>query len=134
MDLKRWMRSLLPSHSPREVSLDEALDALGITQDEYTEILRLRGMTKFERLEELALDGDSSLRSFFSKMTYEWNKFKQDHKGWKGIGVEGILKRLRRLCAEGVDGKSAELAVLAYVYSRLEVKQSSGESEKVKSS
>lgn len=121
---RNWLYNEQPEEERKLTAEQEALETLGISEEEYEEILRTRSMTKLNRAMRFATQTDNSFGSFLSKAFYRYIKDKADQgNAWKRWGNRRLLRKLRELVCrtEHDDGDILTIVIYAYFLYRLKL-------------
>lgn len=128
--LTKLLSGLFPNSKETVCSLGSALQTLGITEDERDEILSQRTMTRLERATAIAEEGDGSFKSFISYIIAEYEHFRLTNKtSSNALSQKTLLKMIRRIAAEGIDGHEGFMITLIYLYYKQSVLAKNGDSD-----
>lgn len=119
---------LFPKSKEPAYDLDRALSTLGITEEEYDELISWRRMSKLDRAIAIAEQGDGSFKSFIAFLIAEYEKYRSNTTP-NNLSKKVLLKMVRRIAAEGIDGKEGLLIVLAYLHYKQGLLAKTGDSD-----
>lgn len=78
-------------------AINAALQALGLTMDEYLETINAREVSKKDKVIRLVEESSPSFGQFMTKAFVFYEKTRDSRAGWKSRGDKATVKDLRRL-------------------------------------